>query len=62
MLNQRPPVYFGISIRFPERGGHSISQVLLINFAGIAITLKCQAVTIFPLFCLIDQDRRTSGS
>src|ERR1700733_9723080 len=51
--NQRPLSISGISRRRPERGGHSISHVLLFRFAGSQSPSNAHAATHFPLFCLI---------
>src|SRR6185369_2544756 len=42
----------GNSRVLPERGGHSISKVLLRRTAGSQSPSKAQAVTFFPLLCL----------
>ena len=49
--NHSPRSTSGISNLFPERGGHSISQVLLARSEGSQFPAKAQALTSLPLFC-----------
>src|SRR5579862_4080611 len=48
---QHPRSTSGTSICRPERGGHSIKQVLLRSLSGSQSPSNAQAVTIFPLGC-----------
>jgi hypothetical protein len=43
-----------INIFLPERGGHSISQVLLTRSEGSQLPSEAQATTILPVFCFTD--------
>jgi len=52
--NHSPRSTSGITILCPERGGHSISHVLLTSSAGSQSPSKAHARTTLPLFCCID--------
>jgi hypothetical protein len=52
--NQRPRSTSAISRRRSERGGHSISRVLLANLLGSQSPRNAHALTSLPLFCLIE--------
>ena len=45
------PVDLGKCLRLPERGGHSISNVLLANFVRSKSASKAKPCTVLPLFC-----------
>src|SRR5579871_1828889 len=49
--NQSPRSISGASICRPERGGHSIVNVLLLSFRGSQSPSNAHAVMIFPLGC-----------
>src|SRR5262249_5655926 len=52
----------GNSLVLPERGGHSISKVLLRSMAGSPSPSKAQAVPFFPLLCLTLPKERNGGT
>src|SRR6185369_2608534 len=50
--NPAPRSTSGISNFLPDRGGHSISQKLLLSLPGSQSPSNAHAFTIFPLVCL----------